>query len=48
MNITINGKVCEAVDGQTILDVAQANGFSIPTLCHIRGLTPTGACTCLR
>lgn len=44
MNITINGKVCEAVYGQTILEVAQANGFSIPTLCHIKGLTPTGAC----
>ncbi len=44
MNITINGKVCEAVEGQTILDVAQANGFSIPTLCHLKGLTPTGAC----
>jgi len=44
MNITINGKVCEAVEGQTILDVARANGFTIPTLCHLPGLTPTGAC----
>ena len=44
MKITINGKVCEAVEGQTVLDVAKANGFSIPTLCHLQGLTPTGAC----
>jgi len=44
MNITINGKACEAVEGKTILDVARENGFSIPTLCHIPGLTPTGAC----
>ena len=31
-------------EGQTVLDVARANGFDIPTLCHLAGLTPTGAC----
>jgi formate dehydrogenase major subunit len=44
MKITINGKSCEGVEGQTILEVAQASGFNIPTLCHLAGLTPTGAC----
>ncbi len=44
MEITINGKVCEGDEGQTILDVARANGFDIPTLCHLKGLPPTGAC----
>ena len=44
MKITINGKVCEADEGQTILDVARANGIYIPTLCHLAELTPTGAC----
>lgn len=44
MKITINGKVCEGAEGQTILDVAKANGFDIPTLCYLSGLTPTGAC----
>ena len=44
MNITINGKVCEGCEGQTILDVARANGIYIPTLCHLAELTPTGAC----
>ncbi|OPY00339.1 MAG: putative formate dehydrogenase [Syntrophorhabdus sp. PtaB.Bin047] len=44
MKITINGKICEAAEGQTVLDVARANGFYIPTLCYLSGLTPTGAC----
>lgn len=44
MNITINGKICDANEGQTILDVARDNGIYIPTLCHLEGLTPTGAC----
>ncbi|MDD3846920.1 MAG: formate dehydrogenase subunit alpha [Syntrophorhabdaceae bacterium] len=44
MEITVNGKVCEGDEGQTILDVARANGFKIPTLCHLAGLAPTGAC----
>ncbi len=44
MKITINGKVCEAREGQTILQTATANGFSIPTLCYLADLTPTGAC----
>ena len=44
MKITINGKTCEAVEGQTVLEVARANGFFIPTLCYLADLTPTGAC----
>jgi len=44
MKITINGKSCEGVEGQTVLEVARASGFNIPTLCHLADLTPTGAC----
>ncbi len=44
MKVTINGTVYEAEQGQTILDVARANGVNIPTLCHLAGLTPVGAC----
>jgi bidirectional [NiFe] hydrogenase diaphorase subunit len=29
---------------ETILEVARQNGVDIPTLCHIPGLTPVGAC----
>ena len=32
------------VPGQTILEAASVAGMRIPTLCHLRGTTPTGAC----
>ena len=44
MQIVIDGKTCTGYEGQTVLDVARANGFNIPTLCHLAELTPTGAC----
>jgi len=43
-NIMINGSEFPFKEGETILQVAERNGVDIPTLCHIRGLTPTGAC----
>ena len=30
--------------GETILEVARENGISVPTLCHLEGLKPIGAC----
>ena len=42
--LTLNGKQVEFKSGQTILEVAAANGVNIPTLCHLKGCTPTGAC----
>ncbi len=30
--------------GETILEVAKRNQIDIPTLCHLKGTTPTGAC----
>ena len=42
--LTLNGKQVEFTPGQTILEVAQANGVQIPTLCYLKGCTPTGAC----
>ncbi len=44
LSLTINGKKVEAESGQTILEVARANGYHIPTLCQFANLTPTGAC----
>lgn len=32
------------MEGQTILQVARANGIHIPTLCYLEGLTPWGGC----
>lgn len=44
MEIVIDGRACKGEEGQTILEIAKANGFDIPTLCYIADLTPTGAC----
>jgi len=34
----------QAIPGQTILEVARANGIYIPTLCQYAGTTNVGAC----
>lgn len=44
IHITLNGKQVACDSGQTILQVARANGFSIPTLCHDELLEPFGSC----
>ncbi len=40
----MNGKQLSFDPEDTILDVAKKNGIFIPTLCHLKGTTPTGAC----
>jgi formate dehydrogenase major subunit len=42
--LTINHRTVSFTPGQTILEAAAAAGIRIPTLCHLRGTTPTGAC----
>ena len=44
ITLTINGKQCKGKQGDTILDVALANGIDIPTLCHYKGLVDIAAC----
>lgn len=44
MEIIIDGVECRGKAGETVLDVARAHGFGIPTLCHHAGLKPYGAC----
>ena len=44
ITLTIDGKACQGTKGQTILEVAKANGVDIPTLCHHPWLTNHGAC----
>jgi NADP-reducing hydrogenase subunit HndD len=43
-HLTINGKICDFEEGETILEVASRNGIMIPTLCYLKGASPTGAC----
>jgi formate dehydrogenase alpha subunit len=42
--LTIDGRECSARPGQTVLQVALANGIRIPHLCYDPRLSPTGAC----
>ncbi len=44
IHITLNGKQVPCESGQTILQVAKANGAAIPTLCHDDALEPFGSC----
>lgn len=42
--LVINGREVSFNPGQTILEAAVAVGIDIPTLCHLKDTTPTGAC----
>ena len=42
--LTIDGKVCEFAKGQTILQVANANGIAIPQYCYHDGLSIVASC----
>ena len=43
-NININGKEIQALAGQTILQVAEANNIHIPTLCYDERTKIYGSC----
>jgi len=44
ITMEINGRPVAAEPGATILDAAKKAGVRIPTLCHLSGLFPSGAC----
>lgn len=44
IQIEVNGKNIEAREDDTILSALQREGIRIPTLCHIKGMLPSGAC----
>jgi bidirectional [NiFe] hydrogenase diaphorase subunit len=44
ISIRIDGELVNALDDQTILEAARANGKYIPTLCYLEGLSAVGAC----
>ena len=45
IKITINGQICSGTSGQTILEIAEANGIRIPNLCHNKELKHYGGCS---
>jgi formate dehydrogenase major subunit len=44
ITLTVDGKQVKGKEGDTILDVCQANDIDVPTLCHLKGLSNVGAC----
>lgn len=44
ISLRIDGEYVYAIEGQTILEAARANGKFIPALCYMEGISPAGAC----
>ncbi len=44
ITLTIDGKECRGEWGQTILQVARANGIYIPTMCYLSKVEPIASC----
>jgi bidirectional [NiFe] hydrogenase diaphorase subunit len=44
IQLKINGLPATVEEGTTLLEAARFLGFPIPTLCHMDGLSPYGAC----
>jgi len=44
INVTIDGKACSAVFGQTILEIARENDIYIPTMCYLTKTLPIASC----
>jgi bidirectional [NiFe] hydrogenase diaphorase subunit len=44
ITVRINGLDVAVEEGSTLLEAARFLGFPIPTLCHMDGLSPYGAC----
>ena len=44
ITLTINSLPVSVEEGTTLLEAARFLGFPIPTLCHMDGLSPYGAC----
>lgn len=44
VNVILNGKLTQAIKGETILQMARREGIEIPTLCHDERLEPYSSC----
>ena len=44
ITLTINGKQVKGREGDTVLEVCEANNIYVPTLCHLKGIADVGAC----
>lgn len=44
ISLNIDGKLCKAKEGESLLNIARANGIFIPAICYLTRCTPTLAC----
>jgi NADH-quinone oxidoreductase subunit G/NADP-reducing hydrogenase subunit HndD len=44
VTIEVNGRTVEAQPGEMLLATLRRAGIRVPTLCHMEGLSPSGAC----
>ncbi|MBL6970469.1 MAG: (2Fe-2S)-binding protein [Campylobacterales bacterium] len=44
VNVTIDGKSCSGIYGQTILEIARENDIYIPTMCYLTKVAPIASC----
>jgi NADH-quinone oxidoreductase subunit G/NADP-reducing hydrogenase subunit HndD len=44
IEMQVDGRNIEAKEGETILSALKREGIHVPTLCHMEGLPPSGAC----
>jgi len=44
INLTIDGKSCSGIFGQTILEIARENEIYIPTMCYLTKTLPIASC----
>jgi NADH-quinone oxidoreductase subunit G/NADP-reducing hydrogenase subunit HndD len=44
IEMMVDGRTIEAKEGETILSALRREGIHVPTLCHMEGLAPSGAC----
>ncbi|MDF1575167.1 MAG: [Fe-Fe] hydrogenase large subunit C-terminal domain-containing protein [Bacteroidales bacterium] len=44
ITLVVNGRNIEAEKGETILSALNRHGMHVPTICSVKGLSPSGAC----
>lgn len=44
IRLEVNGRFIEAEKGETLLAALNRNGIDVPTICSMKGLSPSGAC----
>jgi len=44
IEVTIDGKLCSGVYGETILEIARRNDIYIPTMCYLTKVSPIASC----